>query len=658
MSSSIASPSNALNNNKRSVDEALLKWMSTPPPSTRYNSLRAPEDDQEPAPEYPHYRTLSTFDDEDEFQRQPAPEQPTELLPDAVEHDPKPEPEPVPEPACGVAIGVDSVHPMQRTFPLAFKTTSELEAPWMSNPLKGPRLRKNVQPPFVLLLLDMSPSMSDLPFGGTLDDCAAHAVHELIDNLPQLVGDAAPDGEAPNVCIAGFSGSAGFESEDYLEYEMIGPRTSRAHLTLNKINDNTASLSDAAALDALIAKWKGHLKAIYNPETSEQHQSGHGTNFEDALNFGMRVVDIVANREGLKAPVDTHVVLMTDGAATVGMTNAAKIRNQLQTRIAQKEFFKLTEDDEKSNWYCDQPQWAAPLQFHALMMGSMANPTFLTKVMDGNGLIAYAKNPSEIAAGVETILKPLLNNTKGRMQLVVATAFVDANDTLLCDWTVTSHDGGALLSDNYTALFEARMPTFFRASGGVCPTQAELEKLSMRVAVFANPFLFEMFKTCDFEWKNDGNSKFVVAQLADQHELLSHQRIPLTLKGFFTTLVWNDKRDLLERDYHDAGNRDSLWSKDKFEVKDGLFHWVKQKHELSAAIAEGLGRDVHDLASAEKSMRHWEQIATASGHRSIAKRLCTSRKAARHDVEYRSLGEDNFTSSHYVFSKFSQAPSA
>lgn len=371
----------------------------------------------------------------------------------------------------------------------------------------------------------------------------------------------------------------------------------------------------------------------------------------------MRVVDIVANREGLKAPVDTHVVLMTDGAATVGMTNAAKIRNQLQTRIAQKEFFKLTEDDEKSNWYCDQPQWAAPLQFHALMMGSMANPTFLTKVMDGNGLIAYAKNPSEIAAGVETILKPLLNNTKGRMQLVVATAFVDANDTLLCDWTVTSHDGGALLSDNYTALFEARMPTLFRASGGVCPTQAELEKLSMRVAVFANPFLFEMFKTCDFEWNNNGNSKFVVAQLAEQHELLSHQRIPLTLKGFFTTLVWNDKRDLLERNYHDAGNRDSLWSKDKFEVKDGLYLWVKQKHELAIAIAEGLGRDVHDLASAEKSMRHWEQVATASGHRSIAKRLCTSRKAARHDVEYRSLGADNFTSSHYMVSKFSQAPS-
>lgn len=563
------------------------------------------------------------------------------------------------EPPCGAAVGVHAIHPMQHTFPLAFKTTSELKEPWTGSPYKCPRITDASYPPFIIFVIDMSPSMACTPNDPSGEDrtgCAAHAVHEMLGNLKASLTELSE--KRPQVCIAGFAGSCGFEPSEYLDYKYSKRGlVARQHLNLETIQKNSALLDDAERFDALISKWQTRVKSVYDPDTEDQRHNGAGTNMEDALHFATRVGDIVCNSEGLYSQVDTHVVLMTDGRVTLGIRKASELQNKLKTHIEHKEFFAAFQPEGKSPWYCDQPQWAAPTQFHTLMMGNDPDPCFLTNVMDGNGILAYAKDPSEIAPGVETILRPLLENKKGRMQIAVATCFVDDDDTMLSDWTVTSHDGGALLNDNFTCLFEARVPATFRQSGGSCPTREELCKMFVRTVVFANPFLFDMLKTVDFDWKENGTSTSVVALLAQQHEILFDERVRMSSSGFFTTCKWDDGRNVLDVDYHDSSRMRVMYATKTLEVAHGIYGWVKEKHILGREISETLVREARDLVSTQDSVARWEQAASNRGQHSTAKRLRAMRESTA-SASARGVDSDaRFSAQHWAMSQYSQTPS-
>ena len=544
----------------------------------------------------------------------------------------------VDEPPNGMAIGVTTIHPLQHWVPMAFKTDQELNGPWTTPPL--------VQSPdktLLLLLLDLSPSMAVMQNGVS----TAAAIVSMLDGLPDyLAKTLTPDQmQTTKLAIAAFSGTVGWANQDHRRHERVFGQLETgnwvAGAQLEAIEAQTVSVNDLAAVTTYLEAWVDKVSKIFTfDEAGHAVERGAGTNIEAALYFAHKVAQTYCGKHGGTA----QVFLCTDGVATCGEVRSRMIRQTLDDVL-----------------FDDKSPSAVPVQIHSLMMGSAPRPHSLTAILGNRGLLGYAKDPASIAAGLDTILKPVFMSTKGSMDFVVFTGFHDVDtNALVSECTVTTYSQGEFgVGDNTTALFGALVPDKFRGVGGGCPTEDDAAKMMLRVTGFSSPNLLSdivAIRKTVFT-----NQCIKMALLARGHEVLVDTRVPVV------TSRWWAPKNLrgLEGDYMNMPSVDQtsgvtaqavdlLYSKTARDTT-GLYHWVEQAGRLLQDAQQALGSTTSSRDAAETSRRHAE-LASSSGHSALSRRLEVVRRSSERHADLEDDDHSNFGSAaHVATASLSQA---
>ena len=548
----------------------------------------------------------------------------------ASEAAPEAAPAPPPEAPNGIGIGVTTVHPMQQWLPLAFKTDESLSSPWSKPPRTSSPL--NPTPQFVMLMLDLSPSMASVD--PTTQTFAASAVVDLLKALPTYLANTltVEQHQRTTFAIAAFSGTAGWVDQDHCEYQHVCHDHEAgnwvAGAAISTIDAQSVKLSDGPALEAYLAKWVAKTEKIYVPDRYEDRDHGHGTNIQAALYFAHKVAEEFCNERGGSA----QVFLATDGMATTGDTEPCNIRASLDEAV-----FDHTRGH------------AVPIQFHALMMGEGPQPAVLTALMGSRGLLGYAKDPETIASGLDEIFRIPLCDGQGTMDMITFVSFEDAESGQpVSERVMTCYSQGQFAADNYTALYGARLPDKYRSStrhgAGVGITPELAASVVLRVVCFCAPnllhFLFVM-KQAKGPLSVDDT---LLTLLEDAQQVLLDTRLPLSLDRYYSPrFLSGDAEKYIQVHDPPPGSNPfdtvgRLYSTDEAkETSSGsIYRWVAGKNYLLGEINNALSNS-QGYEDACVSSRRYARICESSGYRGLSARcqavVQSSEKAAQSEAD-------------------------
>ena len=530
-------------------------------------------------------------------------------------------PPPKPEPPNGIGLGVTTVHPMQRSVPLAFKTDASLTSPWT----KPPRTSSPLAPTdtFILLLLDLSPSMAFRLSSWSCaedDPCSAAAVVDLLKAFPAYLAEtlSAEQIQCSTLAIAGFSGTVGWVDQDHCPFQSMLTIDSGNWVeaaTFSKIEEQIVKLSDGPALEAYLAAWVAKTERIFKPTQDAERDEGRGTNIEAALYFAHEVVREYCNERGGSA----QVFLATDGEATIGHKKGRDIRQTLDTVI-----------------FDDVPGYhAVPIQFHALMMGNDARPAMLTELMGSRGLLGYAKDSASIASGLDSIFRVPFVDGKGTMDMVTFVSFENsATGERVSERTMTCHSQGQFVGDNYTALYGACLPRRWRTEE--CNSELAASVV-LRVVGFCAPnllqFLYKRKQTTALMTPEDA----MTTLLNDGHEVLLDKRLPLSLDRW-----WSPPS--MQQEYIQTTTLDPVATQSRLypcvlakeSSSDSIYMWVEKRESILKEINQRLSTS-GSQTDAILTSRRYARIAESSGYSDIGTR-CRAVCRASQDA---ALAEEN-----------------
>jgi hypothetical protein len=369
---------------------------------------------------------------------------------------------PAAPPAHGIASGAISVNEMQKTVPMAVLTNPEfrLESTGDFNPVEFPF--------HLFVMIDMSPSMgynstvrASTDANGENVICAAHSAAQmmrgmaayltgLLDKMPESCRAGAPN--EPTLCVAGFSGQAGWhDTNDFLTNGRFGNTDDkvRAWATLavgddDKLKEQTVKWSECGELCTI---WADHLEAIIYPDNNPALvppgirgvPHGNGTNLELAIAFATEALDRIC----LKTGGHGHCLLATDGEANSGRTSQKYWLSTIREHAM----------DRRANI-------GLPVSYSALMMGDETSVHQLSKFTAKTGLLGYASKPEEIKQGLDSILDLIVTDGRGTFDIVSVATYVDADGTPSAAHNpeITVTRSGILMADNYEGFYNVHTP--------------------------------------------------------------------------------------------------------------------------------------------------------------------------------------------------------
>ena len=540
------------------------------------------------------------------------------------------------EPPNGMALGVTTLHPQQQWIPMAFKTDERLATPWTRPPTTS--TATNPEHVVIMLLLDLSPSMaSPSPGDGSV---AAAAVVKLLEGFRAYLAATLTPAQlaVTELCVAGFSGSCGWVDQDHcaMQSPRLNPDDGNwvVGCQIEEIEKQVVDADDAAAVDALLAKWVAKTKRIYEPADEADRDSGRGTNIEAALYFAHRAAEEYCNCHG----GSMQAFLLTDGEATTGATRPESIRATLDKAI-----------------FAPQQSHAVPIQFHALMMGDDTRPQTLTALLGSAGFLGYAKDAESIAAGLDSILKIPFEQGRGSFDMATFVSYEDASSGAeLSDVHMTCYSQGQLCGDNYTALYGARMPPA-RASAqeAVDSALAKPETVVVRVRGLCAPNLLRDVAAAQLRLAplRPGNlcneASDVLNALVDVgHEVLLDKRVPIALDHWWSPEFLSQKYIQATPPPPDASPFDPtgrlypcVFAKDS--GSDCLYRWIEIGQSLRQEINRALASS-GDRTDAIMSSHRYARIAESAGYASLgaqcrATREATQQAALDEEEDYQTL---------------------
>ena len=554
-----------------------------------------------------------------------------------------------PEPEDGIEAGVTMVHPLQAFVPLAIKLDPTTMHPYSSDyclpnseDAAPMRLGGEGMPVHTMFVLDLSPSMTTRY--GT-QPSGADALRKLLsdDGLPKWFAEHGKDLGNVTVSIAGFSGTCGWVEDNHCVYEAYlsaaqcerKGHTLHTSTTKEKVLDNVVDGNNPEELKAYCAAWSAKVSKLDCAEMFERDK-GHGTNTDAAIRFAHAAMEQLCNERGGVG----MVYLCTDGCSTLGHTSASALKGIV----------------DEHTW-CGNKPWrhdCAPLygnraQTHALMMGSAPNPAVLTQLLGSKGLVAYAPDNDDFQATLEGLLKPTLlaiRDSPGTLDVVSMVTLCDADGNAVSKTNITWFSQGLLESDNYSALFGARVPNDFydRVYKGIYPDLDAIRRMSAKVECWMAPSLNSMAQvqqkangtlfTPDTlrEWLKKRGLQPAFKKHLPLHggtwwapDYLQrgqlHDRVPIPGGGDKARIMAFGSPQPLDlspdHDVHVVDPRDTT----------GLFSWLAAKYGLLDKLNEDLGRS-RTHAESQATATKYEGLSVRSGHRGFSRRCAALRSAS------------------------------
>ena len=546
---------------------------------------------------------------------------------------------PAAPPPHGVGVGSTVYHILQKFLSCAVLADPQFRLESVVDSDFDPR----DVPQHLGLLLDMSPSMGvdNTKSRGSGVVTAAHTTAELLRSLPgyletlqsKLPSNCRPGGSnEPTLCIAGFSGSAGWHDDNgFLPSSRTGQTVAEARAWASErvgsdewLKAQTVKWSECAALCEI---WASHMEAIVYPENDftkappgVRGTTGNGTNIDAGLSFATEALARICAQSGGHA----HCIVATDGEANHGRRKAKEWNASLRERAMSEAAAR-----------------GLPVSFSALMMGSQTKVDELSKLTNKRGVLGYAAKSEHIKAGLDGILSMMATDGRGCFDVASNARFVDAKGVLVEGTAeqLTVSRLGMFVGDNFEGFFDVRAPSVSDAAKA-----AMKEGTLLQVETWVAPSLLWQVR------KGDSCAKEPHQTIDALRFLQREGSIPAPFVTNTEVVLEDGPRRFFQRNAYELAPVDASLQLDiELETShpDSVYTFVKRNGDIEAeAYSRLAAATTHDEAAlvaeemASRSARYGS-ARQAARFRSLQREATASQVAADagdEDAIYRSAG--------------------